>query len=402
MAIEAYTGLPRSGKSYSVVKFVILPSLKAGRVVYTNIPLTEKAHGEFPGLIVQLAGNWHTDPELFAKVPHGAVVVLDELWRRWPKGTPLTKIPFADREFLAEHGHLVDEKGNTTRVVLVTQDLDQLAAFATLLVERTYLSTKLTAIGSSKSFRVDIYQGAAKGQRPPKTRFIRSAYDKYSKDVYSYYQSATKSKTGDVGDESAADKRGSVWRRPIVWAMLASPFLLTWMIWTLISFFENGMSFKKPAPEPQPPVVAMVNPLPPGHAQPRAAVPVQPAQPAAPTLSPVWRVVGYISRSDQPRNVAPHGGLVTTEQPAGTMPNVVVLHSMYGMRYQAMSDCEKISAGVEYQCLIDGYIATPWSGPVTSNVAGSLLAGASSTVHAGAQAVGVGGERSAAVEPHGL
>ena len=54
MAIDAYTGLPRSGKSYSVVKNVILPSLRQKRHVYTNIPLTQIAHDEFPGQIHQL------------------------------------------------------------------------------------------------------------------------------------------------------------------------------------------------------------------------------------------------------------------------------------------------------------------------------------------------------------
>lgn len=88
MAIDAYVGLPGSGKTYSVVKFAILPSLKQGRLVITNIPLTDLAHQDYPDQIRQLPHNWYQDEKLFETVPNGAVVVLDELWRRWPKGMP--------------------------------------------------------------------------------------------------------------------------------------------------------------------------------------------------------------------------------------------------------------------------------------------------------------------------
>jgi len=290
MAIDAYTGLPGSGKSYSVVKFAILPSLKQGRQVITNIPLTELAHAEFPDQIRQLPHDWYTNEALFETIPNGSVVVLDELWRRWPKGMPASKVPFRDKEFLAEHRHLVDDAGNSTRVVLVTQDLDQIAAFATMLVDTTYQSVKLSALGSSNRFRVDIYQGAAKGQRPPKSRLLRSVFDKYEKSIHQYYQSATKSLTGLVGDESRADKRATIWRSPLMIFMLCSPILLGLLVWQLVKFFNNGMSFA----EPVEPVLAetvepvLTNPLPPELA-PVAAVRLPIRYLSSPSGAPIRR-----------------------------------------------------------------------------------------------------------------
>lgn len=385
MAIDAYTGLPGSGKSYSVVKFAILPSLKQGREVITNIPLTELAHNEFPGLIRQLPHDWYQDEKLFESVPNGSVVVLDELWRRWPKGMPASKVPFRDKEFLAEHRHLVDENGNSTRIVLVTQDLDQIAAFATMLVDTTYQSVKLSALGSSKRFRVDIYSGAAKGQRPPKSRLLRQVFDKYETKIHQYYQSATKSLSGSVGDESKADKRATIWRSPLMIFMLIAPFLLGFVVYQMIQFFSNGMSFKAPEPEPVAEAAQLVNPEPDTAPEPQLVTQQPPAEtkPPAVQYSAVWRVAGYIQRVDPDTK---------------KMRDAVMLKSLSGVRYVAMDDCERISMGYEYQCNIDGSLVTPWSGPINQNMAGYVLGGASQTVNEGKQAVGLSDERSAGAE----
>ncbi|MDL4524072.1 hypothetical protein [Pseudomonas aeruginosa] len=96
--------------------------------------------------------------------------MLDELWRRWPKGQKTNDAPMADKKLLAEHRHRVDKKNRSMRVVMVTQDLDQLASWATLLVETTYRMVKK----SKTMFRVDIYNGGAKGDSPPKSKLLRS------------------------------------------------------------------------------------------------------------------------------------------------------------------------------------------------------------------------------------
>ncbi|MCQ2049386.1 zonular occludens toxin domain-containing protein, partial [Stutzerimonas kunmingensis] len=186
-----------------VVEHVIIPSLKQGRHVVTNIPLEVDALlAEFGGTIAQLPADWFERRDLSELAPNGCVLVLDELWRRWPKGQKTNAAALEDKALLAEHRHRVDEKGQSMRVVLVTQDLEQIATWVTLLVETTYRIVKK----SKKYYRVDIYRGAAKGQRPPKTALLRQTAGTFKPTVWCYYKSATQSATGDVGDESKADR----------------------------------------------------------------------------------------------------------------------------------------------------------------------------------------------------
>lgn len=68
-------------------------------------------------------------------------------------------------------------------------------------------------------------------------------------------------------------------------------------------------------------------------------------------------------------------------------------------RLLQLGECpQPISMGFEFQCEVDGDLVTPWSGPINQNMTGYVLGGATQSVDAGKQAVGLGGERSAAVE----
>jgi len=378
MAIDAYTGLPRSGKSYSVVKNVILPSLREGRHVYTNIPLTDALKQEFGDLIHQLASDWFKDPNLCDQFPPGAVVILDELWRRWPSGMKTNMVNFKDKEFLAEHGHNVDEFGNTTRVVLVSQDLSQIAAFARELVAMTYRMTKLDAVGADSRFRVDIYRGAVTGQKPPKSQLTRSVFDKYEGDIWKYYKSSTKSQTGDVGNESRADKRANILKSPWLIASFVVPVIaVPFLIWYIFTLFFGGMGLVEEEPEPVAVAApALVNPLPP-ELMPRQ-VQIAPAPvvsvPVGPQESPIWRVGGYIKRStapaDQPQWASRVGYGQEPDEPLkrGTMPDVIILTSEFnGNRYIVASECEQYPDGINWKCDVDGSIATPWSGRGSSS-----------------------------------
>ena len=258
-----------------------------------------------------------------------------------------------------------------------------------MLVDVTYMSVKLSAIGADKKFRIDIYEGAAKGQRPPKSRLLRSTYDYYDKNIYKYYKSATKSKTGDVGDESRADKRATIWRSPLMLFTLASPILLGLLVWQIGKFFANGMTFSEPELQP---VAVVAAPLPVAtdpvvNAWPEGMEPVPPAA-AAPVpvkrgYSATWRVAGYLRRKDPDTN---------------KMADVVMLSSLAGVRYEPLANCEPVSMGRDYQCEVDGELVTPWSGPINQNMAGYVLGGAAQAVSVGKQAAGLGGERSGATE----
>lgn len=224
MSIYAYTGLPGSGKSYNVVDKQILPALREGRTVVTNLPMNEAVVREaIPNADLRRFDieAVRQNPALLEEVvPSGAVWVADELWKLWPAGQKTDKIPDVWKSFLAEHRHKVGVDGRSTQIVLVTQDLSQIAKFARDLVEQTFHHTKLSFIGADKSFQVVVYQGAVTGAVPPESRKIVSSLGKYRKEVFPFYTSHTMSQTGSAGDESNVDQRGNVWKRPGLWAML--------------------------------------------------------------------------------------------------------------------------------------------------------------------------------------
>jgi zona occludens toxin len=222
--ISAYTGLPGSGKSYNVVEHVILPALREGRTVVSNLPMHEDRLAEaipdadFRSVTLERIRD---TPSLIDELcPPGAVCVFDELWRLWPAGEKVNRIPEEFKSFLAEHRHRVDKEGRSMQIVLVTQDLAQVAAFARQLVEQTLIHTKLGHLGAKGSFKVNICHGAVTGLVAPESRGLTTRLGKYKPEVFRFYRSHTMSESGKEGaDESAIDQRGNIWKRPGLIAM---------------------------------------------------------------------------------------------------------------------------------------------------------------------------------------
>lgn len=149
MSIVAYTGLPGAGKSYGVVENVILPSLRKGRTVYTNIPMNYdelQKDKTIKGNLVTFRNEDVTETWL-DELPAGIIFVLDEAWRVYPAGVRADKMPESYKSFLAEHRHKVDENGNSNEIIFVTQDLSQLASFVRKLIEETFIVKKMSAFG---------------------------------------------------------------------------------------------------------------------------------------------------------------------------------------------------------------------------------------------------------------
>ena len=247
MAIHAFTGLPGSGKSYGVFQNVIIPALKKGKVLYTNIPFNEEAVAAACG---KVPIPFHVDdinknPDWFQQVfQAGAVLVIDEVWRLWPSGMKASVIKEQHKSFLAEHRHMVGEDGYSTEIYLVTQDLGQLAIFARDLVESTYRAVKLTNIGAAKRLRVDIYDGPLKGPKPPKDKLLRQIFGKYEPVVYNLYKSHTKSESGAAGDETPTHKRKNLLRgagvKMILGAIVAAVIVAVLGMRVFAKFYETG------------------------------------------------------------------------------------------------------------------------------------------------------------------
>lgn len=366
VAISAYVGRPGSGKSYGVVENVILPALRAGRLVVTNIPLhMDVVLRDFDaGLICQL-----TNPQLeggddhfWLSFPGGAVIVLDEVWRIWPAGLSSNRVPKSQREFFSEHRHKVGHDGFTQEIALVVQSVSQIAVFIHELIDTTYFARKLDKVGMQNRYTIDVYDGVKKGRAVPVSSFTGT----YKQAVYQYYQSHTKSQTGLPGMERHVDDRGSIFRNKVFLA--AMPLAVVFVLFSvsgLTSFFRGDHLKKPPSPSPvaaavspaRVPVTPAVTPVTP------AVTPVvRPPPPPLPPESKIWRVAGFSS-----------DGVVS----------YVHLQSVYRRhrRLPFAQFCRLQDSAI--QCLVSGELVAPWTGnelPDLSAVASTNVAASVSDV----------------------
>ena len=378
MALNLYAGRPGSGKSYSVVEYVVIPALKNGRHVVTNIPLeSELLTQVFGGQITQLPLDALDDENLPDLFPAGAVCIVDECWNRWPSGQKVSAAKKQDLHWLKEHRHRVDTDGNAMQVVLITQDAADIASWVRKLIAHTFVMNQLEELGSSKRFSIKVYKGCPTGERIPKNLLIRDALGVYKPDIYQYYSSATQSETTSVGDEKAMDTRFNLWKSG---SMISIALFVLFAVPTGLYLFFDYFSMADKAAEKQ------ATTRPPGqrlHAPALAPIPadplrasvaqvdqVTPAAPAQPVASPMWRVVGYIKHKDADAKDDPaawdslsgyqvkgtHG---TSE---GWQDDQAILKSLSGMRTVPLSACVQYANSVHYYCDLDDERVTPWSG----------------------------------------
>lgn len=342
MAIHAYVGKPGHGKSYGVVEHVVIPSLKQNRHVVTNIPLAvDDLLAAFGGNVTQLPSNWFELSDLADVIPAGSVAIIDECWRRWPAGQNVNHANFTDKSLLAEHRHRVDEKGNSMRVVLVTQDLAQISSWVRLLIENTYRIRKL----SKKAFKVDIYNGPVTGDAPSSKKLVRTTAGTFKSAIFSYYKSATQSTSGDVGDESSADGRSSILRSFGLWASLICA-----IVFVLGGIFLVKKFFTTDSPGVKPVAVSSTS--------------KQLPAPSEPPISTTWRLVGFIHPSKpDPSSRAVSESLALISDANGNT------------RYISFSHCRYFPDYTEAYCLVDGFKITNWSLKKPNSIVGGLIGG---------------------------
>lgn len=341
MAIHAYVGKPGSGKTSSVVERVVIPSLKQGRHVVTNIPLfVDELLSDFGGSIELLPNDWWERPDLTEFIKNGCVLILDELWRRWPGGQTAQKANLNDKALLAEHRHMVDLKGNSMRVILVTQDLSQLASWARTLIETTFLITKK----SKRFYRIDAYSGVVTGDKPPKSKLIRHIAGRYNSSVFGYYKSATKSETGDVGDESVADNSGSFFRSYGLWAIIIVVVVCSTLGVFGIKRFLAGSS----------PVAK--------HDLSSTPVSTAPVKPPERPISTTWRLVGFIHPANPGSSSSSFSDALA-----------LISDNNGNSRYISFTHCRYFPDLTEAFCIVDGFKITNWSLKKPIPIVGGLI-----------------------------
>ena len=223
MAINAYTGLMGSGKSYEVVSQVITRAILAGRRVVTNVDSIDdqkvrdyvaKKNKLSEDQVSKLGHIVHCSNEDVEKdtffpfgdssvdtfCKPGDLIAIDEAWRFF--GTGVT-IPKNHQIFFREHRHYVHpETGVSCDLVLMVQNIHDLNRFLKSVVELSFKTTKLKAVGRPKNYRVESFEGYKQTSSSLITRAIRT----YDKEVFPLYSSYV----GGQGKEEIVDSRGSI------------------------------------------------------------------------------------------------------------------------------------------------------------------------------------------------
>ncbi|NOR69247.1 MAG: hypothetical protein GQ532_06055 [Methylomarinum sp.] len=298
--INLLLGAPGGGKSYEAVVYHVLPALKSGRKVITNLPLNLevfKAIDENYISLIEvrnksLAVPTEIKPSSSSKTFEGALtsmftgssVVLSvnsypfsnpcdysDKWRHPDTGAgPLYVIdechialPYSGTILEVEHWYSL-HRHESADVLLITQSYSKINKAIRDLVQVVYQVRKNTAIGSQSSYTRKVRDGI-------RGEVVNSSVRQYQKRYFKYYQSYTRG----GGSELAANDIIPIWKH---WTFKASA-----LFFALFAYLVFSGNFKMPfladsspvelipaasasflpVPNPDPVSLADVEPLPP-------------------------------------------------------------------------------------------------------------------------------------------
>ncbi|MEZ8292001.1 zonular occludens toxin domain-containing protein [Vibrio sp. 10N.237.312.B06] len=233
--IYGIVGRPGGGKSYEAVAFQVLPALKEGRKVITNLPLqvdhfAAVLGNEVRDLIVVVDGKLNDFGSMerpFSKVAdynddwkndkgQGPLFVVDEAHMTLPNKNLNTEI----LEWYSLHRHYgVD-------IVLVTQNLRKIHRDIKDMIEVTYYCAKNTALGSNSTYTRKVRSGASGD-------VVNTSIRKYESAYFPFYKSHTASNSS-VTEAMAADIV-PLWKR---WPVIGSVILLSFGLFLSVYAFS--------------------------------------------------------------------------------------------------------------------------------------------------------------------
>lgn len=304
MPINTYTGLMGSGKSYECVSSVIVPAVKAGRRVVTNVDgidgdaIRAYCIEKFGMSADQLGSVVHCTNEDVSKVdflPYGRddvdtfckagdMICIDEAWRFW--GTDCKLLP-EHKVFFREHRHYVHPDTKVScDLVLMVQDIGDLNRALKVVVEVTFRTTKLKTLGLDKSYRVEWWEGyklTNKGR-------VGVQNKRYDPEVFPLYSSYS----GGKGKELQVDGRQNVLKNPKLWLIAVGVLVMFAVsVYSIVGFF-SGKQVKGAASAPASAAASSS-----GKVEARASTSSTQQQASPPQYSDRWRVVGIMRTGDE-------------------------------------------------------------------------------------------------------
>ncbi len=292
MPTNAYIAPARSGKTYHVLKNVIIPAVAAGRRVVTNIYgikeeaihryVVDKGLAQGPlGAVVCVdtaaMGKEGFFPIFDAEtevitpgfVLGGDLVIVDESSKFWGTGKKLSP---RHLEFLTEHGHFVSsETGQCCDLVLIVQAHRLLHADVRANIDKSFVIRRQDDVGMGGRYLLTSYYGC--GLR--RADIIQSQpSQKFEKEIFGLYDSFH----GGKGEVKQTDSAGNFWSgRKVKLFFLGTALAAGWSIWGLTSVFSTPDT-KDETPKPGAAPSA-------GHVPPQGNTP-RPGESE-------WRAVGY-------------------------------------------------------------------------------------------------------------
>lgn len=288
-----YVGVPRSGKSYLMMKQVIVPAIAEGRNVVTNFDgINQEAIHKYLsevkkipldrlGKVVTVTDkDWlsgHCFPSsnpvvgVDTLIHGGDLVCIDEAQMFWGFGDKLSHLHL---EFLTQHGHYVDPVSKRCcDVALATQDLRLINRKALGVIDKSYKVERKDELGMNGTYIVSTYSGSSL----TRGNYISTTMpEKYDPLYFTFYHSFS----GGEGVVAAVDSNSNI---------LKSKKLRYFIIFIILlgAFSVYGlMSVFKPKVEPPKPVSVI------SSNRAVASLPSQPVASSSPPESP-WQVVGH-------------------------------------------------------------------------------------------------------------
>jgi zona occludens toxin len=333
MAINAYCGLPGSGKSYEVVSSVILPAICQGRRVVSNIDgldndlirayccekfeidLDQLGH-IFPVRLDDITSEKFfpviNKPDIPSTVLPGDLVAIDEAFKFWGGDCKIHK---EHKEFFREHRHFTHpETGIACDLILMTQHITDLHRILRVVVEQSFVCHKAKGIGRDDLYTITMWEGS----RQTKKGIVKDWTQKYKPEIFPLY----KSYSGPVaGSEIVADSRQNILNDPKLKYKIAFLILAgCWASWHMYHFFYDRI---KPSEASSLPSASSS------------------AKPLQSLYSPDWRVVGLVTID----------GI-----------SQVFLSGPFGLRAEQLINFK--GSGISFSGEVDGQKVNRFSGPL--------------------------------------
>lgn len=238
------TGVPGSGKSLALVKRYIIPALRKGRRIYTNIDgLNDPSPNPY---ILALSFSSGVSPEdveklifeipekdynrVLSAMPSGAIAVIDEAQIFWNARDYATDNNKAILPYFQKHRHYGHD------IILATQHFEQLDSGIRRLSEVHYRLKRMKNIGLNMVVKVSVFsQGLSIDIKP-----VASEAWSIDKSIFGCYKSYENNKIAEVKYSS----HNVFLRSPMMWVCFLFFCYFVYYVWSgqLLALF-NGEVF---------------------------------------------------------------------------------------------------------------------------------------------------------------